>query len=315
MILTLITRRLLFSIPTLLGVATLVFFLGHMAPGDPAIAILGLDINNFSGVRVEDLDRIRAEYGFDKPMLQQYAEWVWRALQGDLGRSYVQKGDVTEIILRALPTTMALIFLTMLVAIVTGMAIGIVSAIYRGKAGDIIARMIAIIGVSTPTFWFALILIWTLAYQVSIFPMNGPVADHGWIAMVLPVFAIALHPAALIARMMRSSMLDVLSHDMIRTATSKGLGKRRIFMVHALRNAINPVITVIGFQLANLIGGAVAIEAIFSLPGVGSLLVNSIHEKDILILQGTVLVIGVLFILSNLVVDLLYMIVDPRVRA
>jgi len=197
---------------------------------------------------------------------------------------------------------------------VTGVVIGIFSAIYRGRFGDIVARMIAIIGVSTPTFWFALLLIWTLAYRVPIFPMNGPVADHGWIAMVLPVFAIALHPAALIARMMRSSMLEVLSNDMIRTATSKGLSKRRVFLVHALRNAINPVVTVVGFQLANLIGGAVAIEAIFSLPGVGSLLVDSIYDKDIMILQGTILVIGVAFILSNLLVDLIYMFIDPRVR-
>lgn len=315
MILTVIIRRILFSIPTLLGVATLVFLLGHMTPGDPAIAVLGLDIDSYSNVSTEDLDRVREEMGFNRPLITQYADWIWRAVQGDFGRSYVQRADVADLIIKAIPTTLLLISMTMVVAIVTGSTIGILSAVYRGRAGDIIARMIAIIGVSTPTFWFALLLIWTLAYQIPIFPINGPVADHGLIAMVLPTLAIALHPAALIARMMRSSMLDALSHDMIRTATAKGLTRRRVFLVHALRNAVNPVITVIGFQLANLIGGAVAIEFIFSLPGLGSLLIESILEKDILVLQGAVLVVGVAFALSNLFVDLLYMIVDPRVRA
>ena len=153
-----------------------------------------------------------------------------------------------------------------------------------------------------------------LAFHIEIFPMNGPVSEHGLIAMVLPTLAIALHPAALIARMTRSSMLEVLSQDMIRTATAKGLSRWRVFMVHGLRNAINPVITVVGFQFANLMGGAVAVEFIFSLPGLGSLLIESIYEKDILVIQGAVLVIGVAFALSNLIVDLLYMIVDPRVR-
>lgn len=315
MILTVISRRIIFAIPSLLGVATLIFILGHLTPGDPAVAALGLDSESFTYVTDEDLSRVREELGLNQPLIQQYVEWIWRAAQGDFGRSYVQSADIAEMILNALPTTLMLISFTMVVAIVTGMAIGILSAVYRGRPGDIIARMIAIIGVSTPTFWFALILIWTLAYRVPIFPMNGPVSDHGLIAMVLPTLAIALHPAALIARMMRSSMLDVLSQDMIRTATAKGLTRRRVFLGHALRNALNPVITVVGFQLANLIGGAVAIEYIFSLPGLGSLLIDSIVEKDILVLQATVLVIGVAFIVSNLVVDLLYLIVDPRVRA
>jgi ABC-type dipeptide/oligopeptide/nickel transport system permease component len=199
-------------------------------------------------------------------------------------------------------------------AIIVGMALGIISAIYRGRAGDYIARMVAIIGVSTPTFWFALVLMLTLAYAIPIFPMNGPVSEHGLIAMALPTMAIALHPAALIARMTRSSMLEVLSHDMIRTATAKGLSKWRVYMVHGLRNAINPVVTVIGFQFANLMGGAVAVEFIFSLPGLGSLLIEGIYEKDILVIQGAVLVIGIAFALSNLFVDLLYMIIDPRIR-
>ena len=180
MILTVIARRIVFAIPSLLGVATLIFILGHLTPGDPAVAALGLDSESFTYVTEEDLIRVREELGLNQPLIQQYVGWIWRAVQGDFGRSYVQSADIAEMILKALPTTLMLISFTMVVAIVTGMAIGILSAVYRGRAGDIIARMIAIIGVSTPTFWFALILIWTLAYQVPIFPMNGPIIKrHG----------------------------------------------------------------------------------------------------------------------------------------
>ena len=314
MLTTVILRRLLFSVPTILGVATLAFLLGHLTPGDPAIAALGLSIEAETVIDPQELKRVRDEMGLDRPLIVQYTQWIWRALQGDFGTSYVSSAEVSELVFKALPTTLLLVVMTMATAIVAGVSLGVVSAAFRGKTMDYVARMIAILGVSTPTFWFALVLMLTLAYYVEIFPMNGPVSEHGLIAIVLPTMAIALHPAALIARMTRSSMLEVLSQDMIRTATAKGLSRRRVFLVHGLRNAINPVITVIGFQVANLMGGAVAVEFIFSLPGLGSLLIESIYEKDILVIQGAVLVIGIAFALSNLVVDLLYMIVDPRVR-
>lgn len=312
---SLIVRRLILTIPTLFGVAILAFMLVHLSPGDPAVAAMGLDMDGMSLISQDELERVREELGLNKPILQQFFEWTWNAAQGDFGRSYIQNTDVTRLVMKALPTTLVLLTLTMVTAIIVGCTIGILSAIFRGRAVDYIARMIAIFGVSTPTFWFALLLIWSLAYLFPIFPMNGPVSRHGMIAMALPVMALALHPAALIARMMRSSMLETLSHDMIRTATAKGLSKKRVYLVHALRNAINPVITVIGFQFANLMGGAVAIEFIFSLPGLGSLLIDSIYDKDVLVMQGAVLLIGVVFAASNLIVDLLYMIIDPRVRA
>lgn len=314
MLLSLVVRRLLLTIPTLFGVAVLAFMLVHLAPGDPALAALGIDIDGLSLISEDDLNKVREEMGLNEPMLQQFGEWIWNAVQGDFGRSYVRNTEVARLVAKALPTTLLLITLTMTAAIIVGFTVGVLSAVFRGRAIDYVVRLISIVGVSTPTFWFALLLIWTLAYTFPIFPMNGPVARHGLIAMALPTMALALHPAALIARMMRSSMLEVLSHDMIRTATAKGLNKRRIYFVHALRNAVNPVITVIGFQIANLMGGAVAIEAIFSLPGLGSLLIDSIYEKDVLVMQGAVLLIGVVFAASNLIVDLLYMIIDPRVR-
>ena len=314
MLTTIVIRRLLLSIPTILGVATLAFILGHLSPGDPAIAAMGLDLEGYSNVEPGELERVRKELGLDKPLLVQYAQWLGRAVQGDFGRSFVSTSEVSDLVFEALPTTLMLLVMTMTSAAVIGIALGVISAVYRGKSGDYIARMIAIIGVSTPTFWFALVLMLVFAFAIPIFPMTGSVDEHGISALVLPTAAIALHPAALIARMMRASMLEVLSQDMVRTATAKGLSRWRVFMVHAFRNAINPVITVIGFQFANLMGGAVAVEFIFSLPGLGSLLIEGIYEKDILVLQGAVLVIGVAFALSNLIVDLLYMIIDPRIR-
>ena len=314
MLTTVLVRRLLFSIPTILGVATLAFILGHLSPGDPAIAAMGLDLEGYSTVEPGELERVREELGLNKPVVVQYVQWLGKAIQGDFGTSYVSSSEVADLVFAALPTTMLLLIMTMSSATVIGIALGIISAVNQGKTADYIARMIAIIGVSTPTFWFAIILILMFAFVFPIFPVTGSIDEHGFIAMVLPTAAIALHPAALIARMMRSSMLEVLSHDMVRTATAKGLSRWRVFMVHALRNAINPVITVIGFQFANLMGGAVAVEFIFSLPGLGSLLIEGIYEKDILVIQGAVLVIGVAFALSNLLVDVLYMMVDPRIR-
>lgn len=314
MLTTVIFRRLLLSIPTILGVATLAFLLGHLTPGDPAIAALGLDPEGYSTVEPGELERVRKEMGLDKPLVVQYFQWLVRAMQGDFGRSYVSSSEVSELVFTALPTTLLLLVMTMSSAAIIGIALGIISAVNRGRAGDLIARMIAIIGVSTPTFWFAIILILVFSFWIPILPVTGSIDEHGFRAMILPTAAIALHPAALIARMMRSSMLEVLSLDMVRTATAKGLSRWRVIMVHAFRNAINPVVTVIGFQFANLMGGAVAVEFIFSLPGLGSLLIEGIYEKDILVMQGAVLVIGVAFALSNLIVDLLYMVIDPRIR-
>jgi peptide/nickel transport system permease protein len=314
MLSTVILRRLLFSIPTIVGVATLAFVLGHLAPGDPAIAAMGLDMDGFTSVDPAELERVRRELGLDRSLLVQYGMWFGKAIQGDFGRSYVSNEYVAEMIFRAIPTTVFLLVTTMTVAAIVGITLGVISAVNQGKTSDYISRMITIIGVSTPTFWFALVLILLFSFAIPIFPMSGNVADHGPIAMILPTMAIALHPAALIARMMRSTMLEILSQDMVRTATAKGLSRQRVLWVHALRNAINPVITVIGFQFANLMGGAVAVEYVFAMPGLGSLLIESIHDKDLLVMQGAVLIVGVAFAVTNLVVDILYMVIDPRIR-
>ncbi|HEX5080227.1 MAG TPA: ABC transporter permease [Geminicoccaceae bacterium] len=310
----LIARRILFAVPTLFGVAVIVFALGYLAPGDPALAALGLTSEGYTSFDAAEVERVRAELGLDQPGYVRFAEWLGGALVGDLGRSYVQPFAVSDLIGRALPVTLLLIAGTMTLAIVIGVPLGIVSAVWQGRWGDYLARVIAILGVSTPTFWLALILILVLAYTFPIFPISASLERDGPIALVLPILAIATHPAALIARMMRASMLEVLAQDYIRTATAKGLSAYRVVMTHALRNAINPVITVIGFQFGNLIGSAVAVEQIFALPGMGSLLIGAIYDKDVLVTQGVVLAIALVFILANLIVDLLYTLIDPRIR-
>ncbi len=310
----LIARRILFAVPTLFGVAVIVFSLGYLAPGDPALAALGLTSEGYTSFDAAEVERVRQELGLDRPGYVRFVEWLGGALVGDLGRSYVQPFEVADLIGRALPVTLLLIGGTMTVAILLGVPLGIVSAVWQGRWGDYLARVIAILGVSTPTFWLALILILVLAYMFPIFPISASLGRDGPIALVLPILAIATHPAALIARMTRASMMEVLAQDYIRTATAKGLSTYRVVMTHALRNAINPVITVIGFQFGNLIGSAVAVEQIFALPGMGSLLLTAIYDKDVLVTQGVVLAIALVFILANLVVDLLYTLIDPRIR-
>jgi len=311
---TFIARRFLFAIPTIIGISMVTFSLAYLAPGDPALSVLGLDPQGDITFKKEDIERVREEMGFDKPMVVQYLNWAKNLLSGNLGKSYVLPYPVSKLIGDALVTTLSLMFGTMALAILIGVPLGIVSAIKQNTITDYIARILAITGVSMPVFWEALVLILLFAFIYPILPMYGGVQEHGWRAAILPVAAIATHPAALIARMTRSSMLEVLTENYVRTAVSKGLTSRRVILAHALRNALNPVITVIGFQFGNLIGGAVVVEFIFAMPGMGNLLVNSIYAKDLITIQGIVLVISLIFVLANLTVDILYSVLDPRIR-
>ena len=311
---TFIARRFLFVIPTIIGISLVAFSLAYLAPGDPALAVLGLDAEGDITFKKDDIERVREEMGFNKPMVVQYLNWAKGLLSGNLGKSYVQPYPVSKLIIDALPTTLSLMFGTMALAALIGIPLGIISAVKQNAITDYIARILAITGVSMPVFWEALILILVFAFIYPILPMHGGVQQHGWQAAVLPVAAIATHPAALIARMTRSSMLEVLTENYIRTAVSKGLASRRVILAHALQNALNPVITVIGFQFGNLIGGAVVVETIFAMPGMGNLLVESMYTKDLITIQGVVLVISLVFVLANLTVDILYSVLDPRIR-
>ena len=309
-----ILRRFMFAIPTIVGISMIAFSLCYLAPGDPALAVLGLDPQGDVTFNKEDIERVREEMGFNKPMTVQYLKWAKGILAGNLGKSYVQPYPVSKLIADALPTTLSLMFGTMALATLIGVPLGVVSAIKQNTFTDYIARILSITGVSMPVFWEALILILIFAFIYPILPMHGGVQQHGWQAVILPVTAIATHPAALIARMTRASMLEVLTQNYVRTAVSKGITSQRVIIVHALRNALNPVITVIGFQFGNLIGGAVVVEYIFAMPGMGKLLVDSIYAKDLITIQGIVLVISLVFVLANLTVDLLYSVLDPRIR-
>jgi peptide/nickel transport system permease protein len=314
MVWTYVAKRLLLALPTLLGVSVVVFSLTFLSPGDVVLTIMGLNSQDASSVDIKEVQRIRHELALDQPAYVQFGRWLAKAVQGDLGRSYQSPYPVSELIRNALTVTLSLMFGTMGLAMVFGIPLGIISAVKRNTWSDYLARVLAITGVSLPVFWEALILILVFAILIPIFPISGSIQDRGMIAVVLPVLAIATHPAALIARMTRSSMLEVLGQDYIRTARSKGLPMPRVVYVHALRNAINPVVTVIGFQFGGLIGAAVVVENIFALPGLGKLLLDSIYAKDIIVIQGVVLVISVVFIGANLIVDLLYTVLDPRIR-
>jgi peptide/nickel transport system permease protein len=309
-----IVRRSLFAIPTVLGITIIVFALTFLTPGDVVLSIMGLDPEAMTSIDKKEVERIRHELGFDLPPPVQYLRWLKNLLQGDLGRSYVLKYPVSELILRSLPITIPLAFGTMLLAAALGVPLGMLSATRRHTMTDNISRVLSILGVSLPVFWEALLLILLFAVIWPIFPISGTVADKGWKAIILPCLAIATHPAALIARMTRSSMLEVLGLDYIRTAHAKGLPSGRIHYIHALRNACIPVVTVMGIQFGSLLGGAVVVEKIFALPGLGTLMLESIYSKDFILTQGCILVIALIFVGANLVVDILYSILDPRIQ-
>lgn len=306
-------RRLLLAIPTLIGVALLVFALGQLAPGDPAFVALGLDYESGGAVDEARLAEVRDRLGLDRPAIVQFGDWLLGFVTGDLGNSLVNPAlSVGDIMMNALPTTLVLTLGTMTLAVLIGLPLGLVSAVYRDRPIDHVARVISIIGSATPTFWFALILLLLFAFKWRFFPLGGALQDKGMIAMVLPVLAIALHPAALITRLTRAGMLDVLNRDYTRTAIAKGLPMRTVIFRHGLRNALIPIITVIGFQTGGIFGGTVAVEVVFSLRGLGKVLLDAIHEHDIYVAQTAVMTIAIVFVLVNLLVDLLYFVIDPR---
>lgn len=310
-----VIRRLLLLIPVLFGITVLVFGLIHLIPGDPVIVILG------SEYTAENAEILREQLGLNDPVAVQYMRWMGDVLKGDLGNSLFPFGGirysgrpVSELILSRMPLTLALTFGTMTVAILIAIPIGLLTAVRPNSAFDNIMRVVAMLGISMPVFWFGLILILIFAVQLRWFPSTGNFQSAGWKALILPVITLGIAQAALITRMTRSSMLEVMGEDYIRTARAKGLTNTLVHWRHALRNAQIPVITVVGLQFGSLLGGAVLTETIFSMPGLGRLLVDSVFRRDYTVIQGCILVITLAFVLTNLLVDLLYAWLDPRVR-
>ena len=304
--LTYILKRLLALIPVLVGVSLLVFASLYLTPGDPLSAVLGEAV-----VSKEQADQLRAQYGFDDPFYVQYARFAGRALQGDLGRSLRYNQPVLTQIQSQLPATLQLTVAAMTFAILFGVSLGVVAAIYHNTWIDFLAMLLALGGISIPTFWSGLILLLVFSLELGWLPATG---TEGWQRLLMPAFALGYGAAAIIARLTRSSMLEVLRQSYVTTARAKGLPGRVVILRHTLKNALIPVITMIGLQFGNLLAGAVVVETVFSRQGMGRLLVDAILSKDFPTVQGTVLFVAVIYVLINLLVDLSYAVVDPRIR-
>ncbi len=300
-----VVQRLLWLVPVVLGVSLIVFGIMKMVPGDVAQVIAGLDGT------AEDVELIRRDLGLDRPVHEQYLTFVWRSLQGDFGRSAVTKRPVVEEIASRVWPTVELAVAAFAVSIVLGLLTGIVSATHRYTIWDNLVTLIALIGVSMPVFWLGLMLVLLFSATLGWLPSSGA----GTLAqLVLPAFALGSASTAIIARQTRSGLLEVLGQDYVRTAHAKGLTERSVLVRHALKNALIPTITVAGLQVGYLMGGSVLAETVFARPGLGRLLVDSIARRDIPVVQTTIMLLSVTFVLVNLAVDLLYVKLDPRIQ-
>lgn len=302
-----VIKRILWVIPVILGVSFTVFTILHFSPGDPALIILG------ESAPAEAVASLKAEMGLDQPFLVQFFNYVYKVFfKFDLGRSYISNRLVLNEILTRLPNTLKLATLSISVAALVGIPLGVVAAIKPYSKVDNITMVFALIGVSMPAFWMGLLLIIIFSLTLGWFPATGFTT---WRQMVLPVFTLASASIGSIARITRSSVIDVAGQDFIRTARAKGASSFMIIFQHTLRNALLPVVTVIGLQFGTLLGGAVLTETIFSINGLGTLMVNAIRQRDMMILQGTILLVAIVFTLVNLSVDILYGFIDPRISS
>jgi len=302
---TYLLRRILIALPTLLGVVVLVFLMVRLAPGDPAVLLAG------EFATPETLEAIRARYGLDRGLPEQFLIYLEALLRGDLGESARSRRPVLEELKTYFPNTLELASAAILVAVLTGIPLGILAALRPGSSLDLSVMVLALLGVSMPVFWFGLLAILIFSVGLGWFPVAG----KGTLAhLILPAITLGINATALLARMTRGTLLEVLSQDYIRTARAKGLAERVVIFKHALRNALIPVVTVVGLEFGTLLSGAVITETIFAWPGLGQLLVGSILARDYPVVQGAVLLVAITFVLINLLVDLLYATIDPQVR-
>lgn len=305
-----ILKRVLQAIPTLLIVVTFTFILTRMIPGNPAQTILGPQAT------AESIAAMETKLGLDQPKWVQYIDYVLSVLQGDFGTSYSYDQPVTELIAQRIPATLQITIIGLLIAIIIGVCIGIFSALKQYSAGDYIFMVLALVGVSMPIFWLGLMMVKYLAVDLGWFPVSGR-GDGSFGAlvyhMVLPCLCLATIPTATFARITRSSMLESIHADSIKALRARGIKEKAIIWKHALKNALPPIVTVLGLQIAGCFTGAILTESIFSWPGMGTLIVKAITNRDYMLIQGAVLFFAIVFIVVNLVVDLVYMIINPRV--
>ena len=304
-----IARRLLQIVPTLLGISIISFSLLYIFPGDPAEFIV--EARYAVEPTQEMVEKIRMEMGLDRPMFFQYLDWLSKAVRGDFGKSWTEDKPVMDLILERLPASVELFFTTFAISIAFAMLLGIISAIYKDKAVDHFCRIFSLLGISIPSFWRGLILIWIFSVQLHLLPAFG----YGELKhLILPVLTWSFSFMAIKTRFVRSCLLEALSQDYIITARAKGLPERIVVLRHALRNALIPIITYFSLSIHHLIVGSVMVEVVFSWPGLGSLLVESVFKRDFPVVQALVFISGVLFVVVNLVVDILYAVIDPRIR-
>jgi peptide/nickel transport system permease protein len=300
-----IARRLLGLIPILFGVSVITFLSVHLTPGDPVDQILADNANR------EAAEAVRAHFGLDDPLPVQYARWISQAARGDLGRSLLTNAPVTDEILQRLPRTVELAIAGLVVSVVLGVPLGMLAAIARRGWVDSVVMIGALAGLSMPSFWLGLLLLFFFGVRLGWFPVIG---DAGGLSLVLPAFTLGIVYAAIIARMTRSSMLEVLRNEYVRTARAKGLGERIVITRHAFSNALIPILTLVGIQFGSLLAGTVIIESVFARPGLGSLAVRAIQARDFPVVQGVILFFAVFYVTSSLIVDILYGYLDPRIR-
>ncbi|MDI3340712.1 MAG: ABC transporter permease [Sphaerobacter sp.] len=313
---TYVLKGVLLAIPTILGAVTLVFFAMHLAPGDPAALFIPPDLPPDKSAELHA--QIQREYGFDDPLYVQYGRYLAKLARFDLGTSLREGTPVIRDLQRRLPHTLRLGLASLAVSAVLGIGVGVISAIYRGRWLDHLAMVGALFGVSIPSFWLALLLILLFAVRLQWLPPSGigesPLSGDGLRHMVMPVLVLGLGGAGSLARYTRSSMLEVIHRDYVRTARAKGLSERVTILRHALRNALIPVVTILGLNFGFMLSGAVIVESVFAWPGIGRYLVEGVNGRDFPVVQATVLLIAFGFVIGNLITDLLLVYIDPRIR-
>ena len=307
-----VMKRLLWAIPVLVGASFFAFIMLHLAPGDPARVMLG------ERATADQVAQLRAQLGLNQPLYIQYGEFIFNALQGDLGQSIRSRENVTTLIAGRLPYTIQLAVSSLVVSLLIAIPTGIVGALNKGRAVDQAGRVTALLGISMPNFWLGLLLLFLVAVPTGLFPLFGMTLVteslvEGIRSTMLPAIALGTALSALVMRLLRGGVLDELGQSYVQTARAYGVHDDEVVYVHALKNAIIPTITVVGLQLGYLIGGSVIVETVFGIPGLGQLAIKSIFAQDFPVIQGVVLMVAVVFVASNLLVDIMYAMLDPRI--
>lgn len=308
-----ILKRIAISVLVVFLISTFTFLLVRMLPGDPAVLALGAEATEI------DLEKLRQEYNLDKPVLVQYTMWIGGILHGELGESITFRRDIGTLIRERLPVTVSLGLPALILSSVVGVLLGVICAVRRGKMSDQVLTVISTVGVGTPVFWIGIIGIYIFAMWLKILPIQGyvsPLDDFGKYVhrAILPVFCLSLGLIASVTRQTRSNMLEIINQDYIRTARANGLNEGRIIFKHALKNALIPVLTIIAMKIRMVVGGSVLTEQLFNIPGIGTLVITAVNGRDYAVVQACVFLISLIAVFFNLLVDILYGVVDPRIR-